>query len=784
MGKTEKMKSRIPWEKWLPLFLIVITWALFSSPYGGKGKIPFPSTYLVTFFTPWSQTHGMPVKNNAMPDVITQIFPWKRLTISSWKEGVAPLWNPYSFSGTPHLGNYQSAIFSPMNVIFFLLPEVHAWSVMILLQPLLAGMFMFLFLRRIDLSYEGAALGSIAFMFSGFLVVWMAYGTLGYAILTLPLVLYGLESWRRTGNMRFASLSAIGIAWSFLSGHFQMSLYVLLAASVYVISLPDPTRNGMMQRIYRLTPLILGVGIAAVQILPSFESYRESVRSSLFQRGEIIPWKYVTTLFSPDYFGNPVTRNDWFGHYAEWSSYVGVVPLFLSIFAISAVRKSIYTRFFFIMAIWSMLLAFETPLSELLFRLHIPVLSTSAASRIIVLFSFSLSVLSAIGFDVLLNNWRKQDWKSAVRPVVIMVVLCIIFWVVTLLQILTPSEKVLIAIRNSVLPTGILLASIGIIVGGFLVPEKIKKSLLYLILIVSACDSYRFASKWMPFDAPEYLYPPTPVISKLQELTKSSHGRVFGNLGGEAGVSFSLPLIEGYDAVYQHRYGRLISSVNTGVVGNIDRSVVVYPKRGEMNEFMLELLGVSYYMHKKSDGQFPWAYPFWEYPHYSLVWEDPNFAIYQNTKALPRVFLASAYRLANTEQEQLRELYDPTFTPGETLILEEKPQVEPQTGSGRARISSYQTSRVTITTDATVPKLLFLSDVYDDGWHVSVDGVTTKLLRANFDFRAVSLPPGRHTVTMWYFPMSYMLGMVISFGSLVAVILGMIQKHTHENRVL
>src|SRR5579883_895851 len=88
-----------------PILIIFSVWFIFSYPYFLQHRVPFPSTYAVNFFPPWSAYHlyDGPVKNNAMPDVIDQIFPWKQFTIESLKQGQIPLWNPFSFSGTPHL---------------------------------------------------------------------------------------------------------------------------------------------------------------------------------------------------------------------------------------------------------------------------------------------------------------------------------------------------------------------------------------------------------------------------------------------------------------------------------------------------------------------------------------------------------------------------------------------------------------------------------------------------------------------------------------------------------
>ena len=748
-----------------PAGIILIVWLLFSFPYWGKGRVPFPSTYLVTFFAPWSNSYGMPVKNNAMPDVITQIYPWKRVTIQSWKLGEMPLWNPYSFSGTSHVGNYQSAVFSPINALFFLLPEVHAWSLMILLQPLLAGLLMLLFLSSLGMGKEGSVIGALSFMFCGFIVVWMAYGTLGYAVLFLPLILYGMNMYIQKGYNWAALVAAIGTGLSFVSGHFQMSLYVLLYALGFAIyqktaRMPRALSAGLF--------VLLGVALAAPQILPGFESYTRAVRSSLFLKGEVIPWQYIFTLFSPDFYGNPVTRNDWFGHYAEWAGYIGVVPLILALFALRLRRKADNAVFFTVMALGSLLLAFQTPLVDLLFALRIPVLSTSSASRIIVLMSFSLAALAGYGFEVLQSAWEKKAWKDRRFYVAGICVFIAVFWVVLSVFHPLPSDKLQVAIRNSYLPTALMLITLAVSAAGFFVPKRFIIILPFILIGLTSVDVYRFAAKWMPFDPMSYVYPELPVITKLQSLTKPDSSRVFGNIGNEVGSAFGIPLIEGYDAVYQHRYGTFMSAASHGIERPAERSVVVFDKHGEYSEKWLELLGVRYYAHKKSDGRLPWAYPFWEMPQYNRIWEDEHFEILENAASLPRAFLASAYSLAENEREILAQLTDKRLNMRETIVLEDKPEFDPETGPGVATISSYRANDVVIQTESNVPKLLFLSDVYDPGWSVSVDGKPATLLRADFDFRAVAVSSGTHTVRMRYRPVSVRLGLMMAgFATLI-----------------
>ncbi|MEK7119002.1 MAG: DUF6044 family protein, partial [Patescibacteria group bacterium] len=330
-------------KKLWPVIFLIGVWFIFASPYFFKGLVPFPSKYLVTFFPPWSAQYGMALKNNAMPDVVTQIYPWKKITIDSWKQGQVPLWNPYSFSGTPHAANYQTAVFSPVNLLYFILPFLEAWSIMILLQPLFAGLFMYFLLRTLKRSKPASLIGSIAFMFCGFLTVWMAYGTLGWAVLWLPFLFAAVVRHFKLRSHWNLFMLSIGLAWSFFSGHFQMSLYVLAALVAFIayqVVQAKQKRAGVELGV----AVLLGLMLSAPQIFPSLDAYSRSVRSELFTQGGGIAWQYLITIFAPDFYGNPVTRNDWFGFYAEWASYIGVVPLLLVLYAM--VRKTQHIGFF------------------------------------------------------------------------------------------------------------------------------------------------------------------------------------------------------------------------------------------------------------------------------------------------------------------------------------------------------------------------------------------------------------------------------------------------------
>ena len=755
-----------------PILVIGVVWFIFSSPYFIKNKVPFSSTYLVNFFSPWNAYQGFasPVKNNAMPDVISQMYPWKNFTINEFKNLRFPLWNQYSFSGTPHLANYQSAVLSPFNLLFFILPFIDAWSLFILLQPLLAGLFTYLFLRALSLNKASSVLGSLAFMFCGFITTWMAYGTLSYAILFLPLALYGIEKYYTAKKIRFLLLFSFSIPFSFFSGHFQISLYFLIFVISYLVfkflSTKD-TRKFVVSSLY----LLAGILISFPQLLPSIELYLQSLRSSIFQKIEVIPWGYISTFVAPDFLGNPVTRNDWFGHYAEWNAYIGLIPLMLALFAILR-DKTKYVLFFLLAGLAAIFLSFQTPLLDLLIFLKIPVVSTSAASRIIVLFSFSMSVLSAFGFQKLYEDIKEKNRKIFYWLAFFAFIFAFL-WGIVILKLFMPLDKIIIARQNLLLPTILfVLLLILVVVSAFNIFKVKNKNIFYLLLpfiligIVSF-DMLRFAGKWMPFDSRNLMYPDIAVSKEFSKL--SNVYRSLGNFGTEANMYYDLPSVEGYDAVYIKRYGEFIASLKYGDLTEASRSVVTFDKNGLYTKEAVNLLGIKYIVHKVADDHASWTFPFWEAKEgtFSKIYDDGVYQVYQNNEVFPRAFLADKYLVAKSRQQILNKMFSSNLNLRNEVVLEQDPKLNLGFASGSARITEYKPEKIVINTNADGNSLLFLSDTFYPGWEAFVDGKKTEIYRADYTFRALFVPKGVHQIIFRYNPLSFRVGIIFALFGLI-----------------
>lgn len=735
------------------VLIVLISWIIFSAPYLFKGVVPFPSTYQVNNFAPWSAYEKFwgPVKNGAMPDVITQIYPWKHLTIELYKKGKLPSWNPYNFSGNPHIANFQTAAFSPFNLLFFLTSFIDAWSIVVLVQPLLAGLCFYVLLREFNIDKAGAIVGSISYMFCGFIVVWMAYGTLAMAVSFLPLALLGIEKYFKKPNVKNYITIVASIVLSFFSGHFQTSLYLLIFSFSFLI-FKTVSEKKLKVGILSFTAFLVSIIISSAQLFPSIQLYLHSVRSEIFIQTGGIPFFYLITLAIPDFFGNPVTRNDWFGYYAEWSSFIGVVPLALALYAVFFCRRKLVLFFIFTSFI-SLLLAIDSPVQAFLGSAKIPVLSTSNPSRIIVLLSFSLSILAGIGLEEFYKSVNLRN-KGRYIPLVITWLLLFVVWAFLLIFKNMPAAAMQIASRNSILPT-ILLFVFSLLYFLPLFSKSKKKYFIFSAIIIAlvSFDSVRFAKKWMPFETRSKVFQDVPVIEGIKN--NISHNRIFGNLGTEVASYYGIATIEGYDPLYIERYGEFVQSANTGKYTPAQRSVVKLDRRGKYADRVLDVLSVSLVFHPRPDTNQGWAYPVWENENrYSIIYQDDKFQLFKNNHALKRATLFYEYEAIRTEKEMLERFYSDSFDFRKILLLEENiPQlIGNGENVGDAQVISYSADKVTIKAKTTDTALLFLADTYYPGWKAIINGSQAKILRADYAFRAVVIPKGESIIEFTFNP--------------------------------
>ena len=774
-----------------PFILITIVVLVFFYPIF-KGQIPFPGDLLVNTNPYRAQSflgfapNGYPNKAQGQ-DVISEIYPWRYFSVNQLKQGNIPFWNPYNFSGNPQLADFQTAVFYPLNFLYFLLPFNFSWTLIIMFQPFLAALFMYLFLRKgVGLKDFPAVIGGIAFGFSSYMTVWLEYGNIGSTILWLPLVLLVIKYMSQKINSKnFLALVAT-LSVAILAGYIQGVFYVYVLCLFYYLCLMFAQKKLRLLRIHLLFLLSLALPflLTSFQILPTLQLFSQSTRGAytLAQIGKnLAPLQYWITIAIPDFFGNPATRNYWIdGTYIERVMYPGIVILFFAIYAIFNKVNSLEKKFFLVVAAVSLIIATNLPLVKYFYLIPIPVISTTVATREFSILIFSLIVLGAIGLNQFINE---KSFKK-IFAVGFIVFLILVWGAVLFLIKFSPalSANLKISEHNLILPSVLILLTILAV---FLKRINLKISLVLLTLLV-IFDLFYFFNKITPFAPSELTYPQTPITSYLQNIAGINRYWGYGSAYIQANYqsvdqTFSP---EGNDPLHISRYGELLaSSINGKLPQMLPRpDANIAPGYGvndlKTNYFrqrILNLLGIKYVLNYQDMVDTWLQTDFSTFPadQFTLVEKIYPWQVYENKNALPRFFLTSDFVLVKNKAQALSAIY--TADLGKTLILEKLPGLTiDKNSSGEVKLISYSPNKVFFNTKTSGNELLFISDNYYPDWKVTIDEKPTELMLADYAFRAVAIPKGEHIVEFYYSPKTFELGLGIAVLGLLALFLTVI----------
>ncbi|MCY3904929.1 MAG: oligosaccharide flippase family protein [Caldilineaceae bacterium] len=240
-----------------------------------------------------------------------------------------------------------------------------------------------------------------------------------------------------------------------------------------------------------------------------------------------------------------------------------------------------------------------------------------------------------------------------------------------------------------------------------------------------------------------------------------------------AGMYYGWQDIRGYDSIITGQYVALMNRIADQSDELLFNRIAPIYARGTpanggnpyvtLENPLLDLLGVRYIF---SELVIPNS------DTWKKVYEDSAVNAYQNLEAFPRAFIVAEALVLPPEQQPLLEA-----NLRRTVFIEETPAADnalvpssPQVGD--TSISRYTANNVFIDVNLSDRGWLVLTDAYDSGWKAYLrpfgggenDEQELEIYRANSAFRAVYLPRGgQWTVRFTYSPMSFKVGLYISF---------------------
>ncbi len=733
--------------------------------------------------------------NYLLSDQINQFYVWHKIASQSIKEtGRIPLWNPFIFGGQPLVANSQSALFYPPNLLLFFCEPGTVATIRIFFNIIIIGIFGFLLGLQLGISKVGSFLISAGFVFSGPVTVWSGHPHANVFV-WFPFLMWSGEK-LIFSNRKFlwTGIVALGIGISILGGHPETVFHMFLVVSIYFLFRLLFLKRGRVNKkrsiIFLLIAMITGIVIGSIQLVPFSDflfkssTLREGGRgvrdgSLLWSNSFKGNLSELPTLVFPNFYGNPVDRTynnplNNKSNYNEQSIYFGLIPLSFFLILLLRKKKSIQEMLFVSISLVSLAVALRAPLFEL-FN-HLPVLSLVANGRLRIFFTFFAIVSAGFGFDIFKKYFVKQRdtlYKLLIFPGVAIAIF-VSFSAYKSIEIFIGNNSQNVVFANvsfmkylafkiflfSDFKTMITVISsfLIILLVYFLVKGTIKlKTFELLILILCIVDLAVPALGYNPTIKNSDILPKPSVFSEFSESDMPFRVICDDSIRLQNyNAVHKVQLMGGYDLPVFGRYGDLFLSQNKGDIHNH-----IWREDSELIDF----LNVKYYFNKGNQPPLSGKY--------KLIFNNLNYRLYENTDSFPRAFMVYDYKVITKKGDILKYLEENDFKLKDKVILNQPLRGDfkrfPYSSdvSNNVKFLYYGNDRIDLNVKTDTKGILVLSDIFMPGWKVYVDEKPGVINQANFTFRSVVIPKGTHSVSFKYKPLSFTLGIWMSFIGMV-----------------
>ncbi|HTU22131.1 MAG TPA: hypothetical protein VMG10_29095 [Gemmataceae bacterium] len=736
-------------------------------------------------------------------DLLALHLPAKVFLAHAWREtGELPLWCPYQLSGEPFVHDILAAVFYPPHALFLLLPEEHAGTVLsflIVFHVLAAGWCMYGYGREQGLRSEAALVAATGYMFAD---SWLQRLLLGghyllIGLAWLPLVLLLVERAIRRSRLRWATLAGVVYGLLILGTAPQFTFYASLFLALWTLGAaferagwwePAGERRlaGALARwlAYNVLMALVGIALAAVQLLPTMEASRYSSRALGVGSEDILAAGLRSILFlvGPALTVEPANL--------QWEDRGGLALLWL--FAAVTAGWLGRGRLRYQAGVAVVLLIFAAGGAVVVqglpgFRLF------RQPARMFSILGLPVALLAGAATQMLfLEDDAASDRTRRCRHILVRVLGAI--------AILSGGAAVRQLLEGKSPPFHVYWISLVLTVPatfwvlGQTAPAARRRGVLLwgVLLLV---DVWALTMPTVQTRPQASLYAASSCVDLLI-AQRGESGRVLDRDapdGGGTPLGTGAPLammdrlesLRGYNSIDNLRYKEYLSFIAGSDAPLQALGPLTYPILGDfpiVHKPLLDLLGVRYLLQPSADA-----------PEHKDEWrkvgEDthpaafvfiaggvrplPPYTVWENRTVLPRAFVVFRAAPLPEDRHVLPRLLATDFRT-EVLLESDVPSSSAEAPAGamrRASLQRHEPNRVVVEVGPGPAGWLVLAELWYPGWTCRVDDNPVTVQRADYLFRAVAVPEGRHRVIFTFEPESYRWGRRISLFALAAVVL-------------
>ncbi len=755
----------------------------------------------------------------------------RQLTIYHNETGEYPLWQPYIFSGMPAFSSmmYHKWVYTPSLFleVFHKLGIDYLWTM--LMHYIFAALGVYFLLRQFKVDYWSAVLGGLAYMLTPFFIVMITAGH-GSQMMTaayLPWLLYAVRRIFLQPDLKGLLILSVIAGFQFQRGHVQIAYYGWMAAGWFVVieaifrAIEKDWKGFPLSLAYLVGGLVLGIGMAAVQYIPSLAYAAHTIRGG--SAGGGLEYGYATSWSFPPSEFIALFFSDWFGFggqtywggrpFTEHSDFIGLTLVVLMVAAFFN-RDYLKEKVFLLSAIFLALLvsfgSYWPYLYDLLFRLLPFFNKFRVPSMILILMELMVALLAGIGLFTLLNLDDKRKVQLSKKMLIASSIMGGLFVIVLLFkggitgafgQALASSPKfhpqlstARIDMFYTSLIKGLFIGTLGLSLIWAFFTEKINKlilslAMLALVVLEVGHIDIRFTKNAIPKKVVKAGTQETPAILKLKQLTAKNPGRIFpvhSLFGSNGWALHGLESIGGYSPAklkilqdflnsteieqtfLPKYYAQSAGGASPRQIGDVD------PSLRKRHLDVLRNLNVKYLV-----SPYPINDPLFkliDQPLHIIRGQRAQVLIYEFMDDYDRAWFVKEIETSRTPKEISAHMDTTSKSPAElAFVLDPDGKLESSSyGVGSVSVVDHSLQSLTLTTRNASDGFLLVSEVYyPAGWSVYMDDDTKlETFATNELIRGIPVPAGEHTLTFVYEPAAVRAGFRLTILSAL-ILLGL-----------
>ncbi len=655
------------------------------------------------------------------PDNVDQFYSWYQKLATSIHHGYLPLWDANTGSGHSFVGEFQQAVFYPVNIVWCWLfgnssgISLLALDWLVTFHFVLASIGMYFLARELGVSKNGSVIAALVYAYSGVLIIRSISQTcIFFGLCLIPWVILWAARYLNKKKWIYLILSGLFAGMIILSGHLEPYLHAIILLIIFLFfrnihfplkkqKLKAELKNFILQAV-----VIVGFSliIAAPQLILSSQylnhAYRFVGDPAPVGPGQKISFRTFgkSYVMAPHDFANFI--NPWVYPIPDGNNlFLGFVPLALLGFGLAFYRKLKQLKpwqdnqWFFATSVGFgavAVLGYWTFVSVALYELPF-VYQVRSLARYVIIIHFCLAIIVGLVVELM----RRRDVKLTMNQRLALA---------TVGGLVLINFAYLFALRHHIFNApydaqwvllGLLFLAIALLIH--------KKTLLQFTLLGLVVLSMLLNTKLYVFKDNGQLYSPKVFThTKTTDFLQSTYGHYRVRF-----VDNALPPNSGDVYGFQSRdsYGATISA-----------SLYNFLNAPNLNDIQKDAyLNVRYLVSKTA------------LPNLNLVFFDQSAGlyVYETPQWYPRVYFASQLGQSGQAIE----------------------------ASNSTQVSHYGDLSQTYQTRSNKAETVIFSELLYPGWKVYVDGKAATLHPAPIKdtpptFDSVDVSAGTHTIELRY----------------------------------